>query len=269
MPRKLKKAAKYIIVGAAFLALFYFLPLPMIALALCGVWDVSRNRGLDAGVARQYFLRNGIGTWLASPINILMDVLALPYTNKGVYKLPDLPAAYQEEIGALLKRADELRLVDLVDRKTEGMKRAMYFFKWYGKDMDAAIDIPEFHERYRFVRTIGVSVFRERESTSRHFGPFRPSLRVLYCLNDNVGERAFIKVGTVEHHWRENKLFIFDDTLLHQSFNETGDPRLVLFVDIIRPSYVPFVFDFAVSVIRVIFQSINGVFYKNWKLVNN
>jgi len=267
--RKLKKSIKYILVGAAFLALFYFVPIPMIVLTLCGVWDVSRNRALDAGVVRQYFMRNGIGTWLASPLNILMDILALPYINKGVYQLTDLPAAYQEEIGKLLTRADELRLVDLVDRKTEGMKRAMYFFKWYGKNVDGGIDIPEFHNQYKFVRTIGVSVFRERESTSRHFGPFRPSIRVLYCLNDNVGEQAYIKVGPVEHHWREDKVFIFDDTLLHQSFNETDDPRLVLFVDIIRPSYLPFVFDFAVSVIRVVFQGINGVFYKNWKLVNN
>jgi beta-hydroxylase len=267
--RKLKKSVKYVLVGAAFLALFYFFPAPMIGLTLCGVWDVSRNHDVDAKVIRQYFLRNGIGTWLASPINILMDILALPYTNKGVYQLSDLPASYQDEIAALLKRADELKLVDLVDRKTEGMKRAMYFFKWYGKNIDAGIEIPEFHNDYKFVRTIGVSVFRERESTSRHFGPFRPSIRVLYCLNDNVGEQAYIKVGPVEHRWREDKLFIFDDTLLHQSFNETDDPRLVLFVDIIRPSYLPFVFDFAVSMIRIIFQGINGVFYKNWKLVNN
>jgi aspartyl/asparaginyl beta-hydroxylase (cupin superfamily) len=267
--RKVKKSVKYVLVGAAFAALFYFLPIPMIALTLCGLWDVSRNRGLDASVFRQYFLRNGIGTWLASPINILLDILALPYLNKGVYQLGDLPASYQVEIAGLLNRADELRVAELVDRKTEGMKRAMYFFKWYGKNIDAGLDIPEFHKDYRFVRTIGVSVFRERESTSRHFGPFRPSLRVLYCLNDNVGEQAYIKVGPVEHHWRENKLFIFDDTLLHQSFNETDDPRLVLFVDIIRPSYLPFVFDLAVGAIRIVFKGINGVFYKNWKLVNN
>lgn len=269
MNRTVKKAIKYTLVGGAFLALFYFVPIPMIALTLCGIWDVSRNRELNAGVVRQYFMRNGIGTWLASPINILLDVLALPYINKGVYQLSDLPEAYQKEIAALLRRADELNLVELVDRKTEGMKRAMYFFKWYGKNIDAAIDIPEFHQKYKYIRTIGVSVFRERESTSRHFGPFRPSLRVLYCLNDNVGEQAYIHVGDVKHHWRENKLFIFDDTLLHQSFNETDDPRLVLFVDILRPSYLPFVFDLAVSIIRVVFQGINGVFYKNWKLVKN
>ena len=264
---KPKKLVKYVVVGAVFTVLFWFAPIPMILLTLCGLVDVSRNRGLDASVVRQYFLRNGIGTWLASPINLLFDLLSLPFVNKGVYQLSDLPADYQNEISELLRKADELGLAPLIDRKTQGMKRAMYFFKWYGKDIETELKIPEFNREFRYVRTIGVSVFRERESTSRHFGPFRPSIRVLYCLNDDVGEQAYIKVGPVEHHWRENKLFIFDDTLLHQSFNETDDPRLVLFVDILRPSYMPFVFDAAVGIIRVVFQGMNGVFYKNWKMV--
>ncbi|HMQ02599.1 MAG TPA: aspartyl/asparaginyl beta-hydroxylase domain-containing protein [Pyrinomonadaceae bacterium] len=269
MNRNLKRTLKYSAITAVFIVLGWFFPVPVAIFFACGIWDVSRNRGVDAGVVRQYFLRNGIGTWFASPINILFDLLALPHINKGVYKLSDLPPSYQEEISGLLAEADEIGLVDTIDRKTQGMARAMYFFKWYGQNVDAAIEIPSFHREYNYVRTIGVSLFRERESTSRHFGPFRPSIRVLYCLNDDVGREAYIKVGNVEHHWRDEKLFIFDDTLLHQSFNETDEPRFVLFVDIIRPSYLPFVFDFAVSVIRVVFRGINGVFYKNWKLVDN
>lgn len=241
----------------------------MIVLFLCGLWDVSRNRGFDVSVFRQYFLKNGIGTWLASPLNILMDILALPYINKGIYDLKDLPLAYQTEIQGLLDIADNVGLVERIETCTAGLPRAMFFFKWYGRNQETKIDISAFHQDYKFVRTIGVSVFRKRESTSRHFGPFRPSLRVLYCLNEITDERSYIKVGPVENRWRDNKLFIFDDTLLHQSFNETDQPRFVLFVDIIRPSYVPFVFDLAISLIRLFFKGINGVFYKNWKLVNN
>ena len=253
----------------AFVALAYFAPIPLIALFLCGLWDVTRNRGFDLSVFRQYFFKNGIGTWFASPLNILMDILALPNINKGVYELEDLPEEYQAEISGLLKTVDDSRLVERLEGYMEGSARAMIFFKWYGRNVECPVEMQEFNSDYRFVRTIGVSAFKERESTSRHFGPFRPSLRLLYCLNDNVGEDAYIKVGRVENHWRDKRLFIFDDTLLHQSFNETDDPRYCLFVDIIRPSYLPFAFDFAVSVIRVFFQGMNGVFYKNWKLVNN
>ncbi len=267
--RILIKGLKYTGVATAFLAAAYFIPFLLIAFLLCGLWDISRNTGLDASVFKQYFLRNGIGTWFASPLNITLDILALPYWNKGTYDLADLPTAYQTEISGLLKSADEGGLVEHLESYMGDSPRAMVFFKWYGRDQEAPIEMPAFHEKFRFVRTIGVSAFRERERTSRHFGPFRPSLRMLYCLDEDVAEDAYIKVGKVENHWRDKRLFIFDDTLLRQSFNETDALRYCLFVDILRPSYLPFVFDFGVSAIRIFFKGINGAFYKNWKLVNN
>ena len=145
----------------------------------------------------------------------------------------------------------------------------MFFFKWYGHNVESPVSVPHFHDEFKYVRTIGVSAFQERESTSRHFGPFRPCLRVLYCLNEIRDENAYIKVGSFENRWKNNRLFIFDDTLLHQSFNETDQPRYCLFVDILRPSYANFVFDSVVNLIRSIFIGINGVFYKNWTLVKN
>jgi beta-hydroxylase len=267
--RILKKTGKYLIVAAAFAALAYFFPIFLGILVFCGLVDVSRNRDLDLSVVRQYFLKNGVGTWLASPINLLLDILALPYRNKGVYKLKDLPEGHQTEIRTLMRSADAGDLVTRLERHMGDSPRAMVFFKWYGCNVEAPIEMPAFNEQFTFVRTIGVSAFRERERTSRHFGPFRPSLRVLYCLNEIKDENAYIKVGPVEHHWKNGRLFIFDDTLLHQSFNETDAPRYVLFVDIIRPSYLKPVFDLAIRLIRILFRGVNGVFYKNWKLVNN
>lgn len=268
MHRAIKKTIKYVLVVGLFVALAYFLPILFGILILCGIVDVSRNRGLDVSVFQQYFLKNGVGTWMASPINLLLDLLALPYWNKGVYKLDDLPEDYQSEIRSLMRSADEGELVNRLEQHMGDSPRAMVFFKWYGKNNEAPISMPAFHEDFRFVRTIGVSAFRERERTSKHFGPFRPSFRVLYCLNEIKDESAYIKVGPVEHRWKNDRLFIFDDTLLHQSFNETDAPRYVLFVDIVRPSYLRPVFDLAISLIRLMFKGVNGVFYKNWKMVN-
>ena len=47
----------------------------------------------------------------------------------------------------------------------------MLFYKWYGKDLDT--DIPEFNKNFKYIKTIGVSLFREKTPTSRHFGPLR------------------------------------------------------------------------------------------------
>ena len=60
---------------------------------------------------RRYFLGNGILTWLLSPFNIVMDLLSLPYINKGVYQLADLPSAYQEEVKRLIDTAQRENLV--------------------------------------------------------------------------------------------------------------------------------------------------------------
>ena len=74
--------------------------------------------------------------------------------------------------------------------------------------------------------------------TSKHFGYLRASFRILYNLNDMTDDSAYIVVGNQTNYWRENKLFIFDDTLLHQSFNET-DQSARRFVDMIRPTPFP------------------------------
>jgi beta-hydroxylase len=50
----------------------------------------------------------------------------------------------------------------------------MYVYQWYGKHKITTS--PEFNKDFKYIKTIAVSVFRGRESTSWHFGPLRLSL---------------------------------------------------------------------------------------------
>jgi beta-hydroxylase len=143
----------------------------------------------------------------------------------------------------------------------------MIFFRWYGVNVDTFLDIPAFHTGWKYVQTIGVSVFNKKVSTSKHFGYMRASLRVLYNLNDMTDDSAYIVVGDKTSYWRENKLFIFDDTLLHQSFNETDQTRYCLFVDIVRPTPFPAVMNGVVTAIRLLSESFKSVYYKHWKVI--
>ena len=93
----------------------------------------------------------------------------------------------------------------------------MVFFRWYGVDVNTFLDVPAFRQPWKYIQTIGVSVFNKKVQTSKHFGFMRASLRILYNLNDMHDDSAYIVVGDKISYWRENKLFIFDDTLLHQS----------------------------------------------------
>ena len=246
----------------------YFFPKIAIFYAACGAYDVSRNRGLNVSTLRRYFIGNGFPTWVLSPFNTLLDLLSLPYINKGVYRLEDLPPAHQDEVKRLIQIANEENLVAQLEERAKEFPRTMIFFRWYGIGVDTFLDVPAFNQPWKYIQTIGVSVFNKRVSTSKHFGFMRASLRVLYNLNDMNDHSAYIVVGDEISYWRESKLFIFDDTLLHESVNQTDDTRYCLFVDMIRPTRFPGVMRAVISGIRLLTQSFKFVYYQNWKVID-
>ncbi len=143
----------------------------------------------------------------------------------------------------------------------------MLFFKWYGKNVRASVDVPEYHQPYRYIRTIGVSVFNKKQSTGRHFGPLRVTLRVLYNINTINDRNVYINVGNRTHYWQDSKLFIFDDTLQHQSCNESEAVRYCLFVDILRPSMIPALTSAILATVRFFVAPFNAAFYKHWSFI--
>ena len=256
-----KKAVKRIVPLGL---LLYFIPRVMAGYAVCGLLDVLRNRPPAWSTVARYFTGNGMLTWLLSPFNLLMDLITLPYMNKGVYRLADLPAGHQAEIQTLIDACHQRNLVGALEAKLGDNKRGMIFFKWYGENIPVSVDIPEFHQRYRFIRTIGVSIFNKRQSTDLHYGPLRVTLRVLYNINPINDPNVFIQVGGHTHVWRDEQLFIFDDTLQHRSVNEADAVRYCLFVDILRPSALPWLMSGILAGISLILAPFKSVFYKNW-----
>ena len=245
----------------------YFFPKIALFYAICGAYDVGRNQGLNFSTLRRYFIGNGFLTWVLSPFNTLLDLLSLPYINKGVYRMEDLPPAYQDEVKRLMQIAKEENLVTRLQERAKEFPRTMVLFRWYGANLETFLDIPAFHQPWKYIQTIGVSVFNKKVSTSKHFGYMRASLRILYNLNEMNDHSAYIAVGDKISYWRENKLFIFDDTLLHSSVNETNQARYCLFVDMVRPTPFPGVMRAVMSGIRLLTQSFKFVYYQNWKVI--
>ena len=89
----------------------------------------------------------------------------------------------------------------------------------------------------------------------------------MYNLNDMNDRSAYIEVGNKINYWSENKLFIFDDTLLHDSVNETNQTRYCLFVDMVRPTPFPGFMRAVIAAVRLMTQSFKFVYYKNWKIL--
>ena len=236
--------------------LFYF---------ICGAYDFSRNRPFSWRLLNNYCFSRGTFLWFMSPLNILLDILTIPYKNKKIYQIEDFPKDYQKEINELIKIASTTNIQEKVKGKIGKTKRSMFFHKWYLRNIESDYQIDAFHKDFKYISTIGISVFNERVSTRSHFGPVRASLRMLYNVNDIIGNDAYITSQGVTNYWSENKLFIFDDTLEHRSVNDTDKVRYCLFVDIIRPSYLPGVMRGIVKLINFFMNSANSVFYLRWK----
>ena len=272
--RLVKRVIKRVLGVAAIIALaalgwaqgWYAVPIIIGAFVLCGVLDVLRHRPLWLWQVDSYFFGKGVLTWVLAPFNLLMDLISLPYWNKIVYQLDDLPPLHQEEITKVLDAAKEADLIaQLEDKITDG--RSMIFFKWYGKDLPVSVDVPAFHEQYKTIRTIGVSVFNKRKSTSWHFGPLRATFRVLYNLRPTPDNAAFIQVGELKHHWNDQPLFIFDDTIMHQSCNESDHARYCMFIDIVRPNKIRPVMNVIVMGLQFLLIRTNRSFYKRWAMI--
>jgi len=262
-----KLALRRVVSPLGILLLAWIFPKTALVFGVCGLYDVGRNRGLKLTTLRRYFLGNGVFTWILSPINVVLDALSLPYFNKGVYRLADLPPSHQEEIRRLLQAAKDADLVRQLEQRAKENARTRIFFRWYGVNVDTFFDVPAFHQSWKYIQTIGVSIFNRRVSTSKHFGYMRASLRVLYNLNDMTDESAHIVVGDTINYWRDQKLFIFDDTLLHESVNQTDETRYCLFVDIIRPTLFPSVMRAVITVVRLLTEKFKFVYYQNWKVI--
>lgn len=262
--KRLRRLAVFAaIIGPA----FYFLPAITLIYLICGAIDIGRHDKMHARTVEKYFTGNGIFTWLLSPINLLADLFS--YRNKIIYRLEDLPPQHRAEIETCVAAfiANGPRIKEHVAKQFGGAKRAMLTFKWYDAPQSTDLVIPAFSRDYRYIKTIAVSVFNTRESTSRHFGPLRFTFRVLYNLEPVQSRDVFIEADDRVHHWADNPLYIFDDTIMHRSVNNVDAVRYCLFMDIVRPNHAERLFDFAVHVSSVISGSFKRMFYKNWSFI--
>ncbi|WP_062218386.1 aspartyl/asparaginyl beta-hydroxylase domain-containing protein [Aureimonas sp. D3] len=268
MTKNQKKALRRIAIALPVVALLlWFVPWLTLFWLVCGVIDVARNKGKNQLLISRYFMGNGILTWLLSPFNLLVDLLS--HRNPGIYTLEDFPAEWREEIETVLNtfrtRRDEI--TGEIDAKFHDGRRGMYVYRWYGKkNIDT---VPEFNREFKYVKTIAVSVFSGKESTTWHYGPLRLTLRVLLNLKPADSDRVFIECNGQRHLWRDNPLYIFDDTLFHRSVNEVDARRYNVFMDVIRPTPVPGFLGALLSGVSMIADQMKSMFYKNWRMIGN
>ena len=239
----------------------FFLPVLALAYLLLGIIDVARHKNINGGVLKSYFFGNGVLTWILSPLNLFMDLIS--GRNPIMWRPSDFPGEQRREIEDLLKAFDDNRdtIVTEIGKQMEGKKRGMVFFKWYDRPGDQSI--PDFNREWKYIKTIGVSVFNSKEATRLHYGPVRVTVRLLYNLTPRKSDNIFLEVDGKKYFWHDDPLIIFDDTVNHRSINGEDWPRFVAFVDVLRPSRFLALQNALVRILAA-FESVNGIFYTNW-----
>jgi len=254
---------------AALLLVAWFSVLTSVSLAAfyvcCGLIDISRQPHLDRGMLRRYFIKPSIDTWLCAPVNLFFDLIS-PKSPLH-YQMSDLPEKCQQELRSVLQAFDAHR-EEIAARCLAPASRSMLFYRWYDQDLERSI--PEFNQNFSYIKTIGVSTLGPRTETSTHFGPLRITCRALYSFVPIESSEAYIDlIGITRNTWKTDPLFIFDDTLLHHSVNNTDQPRPCAFIDLIRPSYAHWLCERAVDLVGIILAGkAKRIFYRKWTFVN-
>lgn len=246
--------------------LFWLVPWIAGLFLLCGLLDFARHKRADSALIAKYFSGNGLLTWMLSPINLLFDLISKRYHYR--MQLSEFPDEERQEIEGMLKVFDDKRDEIMADLKSRmgDKRRGMVFYRWYDEGVDTSV--PEFNRDFKYVKTIGVSIFNGQEKTSLHFGPLRLTIRLLYNLTPRQSDEIFIEVNGEKHFWHDDPLFIFDDTIQHRSVNGEDGLRVCVFVDVLRPSALTGVQNVCVKICNILLSGMNRIFYKNWDMLS-
>jgi len=95
-------------------------------------------------------------------------------------------------------------------------------------------------ERIPGIKTALFSILAAGKHIPPHRGPYKGLLRCHLGLRIPGPPGAVrLRVGAVQATWHEGRALVFDDTFEHEVWNDSGEVRVVLFIDFMRPLRAP------------------------------
>lgn len=165
-----------------------------------------------------------------------------------VEKVEAMAPAIVSELEAVMHNYDVIpQLKDLSaeqERIVSGNRWKSYFFYVYGQQVEKNIQncpqtVQALHQIPGMV-TAFYSILEPNTQLIPHRGTYKGVLRYHLALKvpaDVTG--CALKIGEETRHWQTGKSLVFDDSYLHEAWNNTEEIRVVLFVDFIRPLPFP------------------------------
>jgi beta-hydroxylase len=219
--------------------------------------EIQQRRATDGvrpmdrpGVLARFFLAV---VEAAERLNLRYAKLGNPcvYDNSAFPWVTEIESEWQlirQELDRILLRTEELPNIQEITldatsiTKDAGWK--IFLLVAYGIKSKPNIELCP--ETWRIVqkipglKTAMFSVFRPGKRLPPHRGPYNGVLRLhLGLLVPERDPNLGIRIGSEIRGWKEGSVLIFDDAYEHEAWNETGRPRVVLFVDFEKPLRFP------------------------------
>jgi aspartyl/asparaginyl beta-hydroxylase (cupin superfamily) len=155
--------------------------------------------------------------------------------------------AIRDELNDLLRRPQEIPNFQDISKDqeilTEGEQWKTFFFYAYGhhaeRNCARCPQTTRLLARIPGMKTAMFSILAPGKHIPEHRGPYNGVLRYHLGLIVPEPEMCRIRVGNDTRIWYEGKSLIFDDSHLHEVWNDSNSHRTVLFVDFLRPLPFP------------------------------
>ncbi|NND81455.1 MAG: lipid A hydroxylase LpxO [Gammaproteobacteria bacterium] len=145
--------------------------------------------------------------------------------------------ALQLSADGKIKAADSLNDVGFNSFFRTGWTR--FYLKWYEDYLPSAVSqCPKTVEVLKQTPSIKAAMFASLPPGGElkpHRDPYAGSLRYHLGLVTPNSDDCFILVDGQRHSWRDGEDVLFDETFIHEAYNNTDQQRIILFADVHRP----------------------------------
>jgi aspartate beta-hydroxylase len=157
--------------------------------------------------------------------------------------------ALEENFGLIREEARNVERAAF-HRESEGLQRsgAWDVFMLYQRGRKIAENCvlcpvtTQIVEEHQTVRTLAGAIYFSRMSPGTHIKPHRGTtnmrVRCHLALEVPDGDCA-LRAGTEIRQWQQGRAMVFDDYYEHEAWNNTGEDRIVLIVDLWHPQLTP------------------------------
>lgn len=171
------------------------------------------------------------------------DTARFPWVPEVEAYYPEIRREIQEALNAgKVHSIEEVvpRSYDILEQESQWK---VTLLRYYGIDVEGVDKrFPITHEALSKIpglMTAAFSALQPGASVPPHRGSFPGVLKVHLALIIPSRELCGITVEHETRSWDEGKIIIFDDTYLHEAWNNSDKIRVVLLCDIIRPLPLP------------------------------